>query len=62
MGSRLLQEINMSPVPTNAPIDALHRDCLQAQHEIRQQIELLKFHASIWKPAPMPPIYGKETP
>lgn len=41
----------------------LHSDSINAHYEIRSKIELLKFHVSIWQPAPMPADYqpGRRT-
>ena len=38
----------------NAPLDQLHEDCLRQREIIRQHVALLRYHASLWKPQPMP--------
>ena len=44
----------------NAPIDDLHRDCLEAVHDVRADVTLLKKLAEHWHPRPMPADYDRK--
>lgn len=39
----------------NAPLDALHEECLLARHHVRQSFAQARTAASEWAPAACPP-------